>query len=195
MDWLQILVNLILTGVLLYVFQRVIDERSARRLEEFKAELKSTAFERETKFSKLHEKRLQVLAELYRKLSHVNSNLSAMKLTAESGIPDDHMKLLIDDFNKAIDEFSAYLSENRLYLPDHLCDQLYLYWAYSIGVWSNLSTSYITNDHSTRVNEGKEAYMEDARQSLIKASVKIREKLDPLNKVIEKEFRDLIGSA
>jgi len=48
MDWLQVFVNLVLTGILLYVFQKVIDERSARRLEEFKAELKSTAFEKET---------------------------------------------------------------------------------------------------------------------------------------------------
>lgn len=194
MDWLQIFVNLLFTGILLYVFQKAIDERSVKRLEEFKTGLRSTAFEQETKFSQLHEKRLQVLADLYKKLSHVSSDLSAMKLTLESEISDDHMVSLIEDFNSAIDDFYKYFSENRLYLPDALCNQLYIYWVYSIGVWSNLSTSYITKDYSTRTDEDKEFYAKDAKEGLVKASVKITEKLNPLNEAIEKEFRKLIGS-
>jgi len=194
MDWLPVLVNLIVTGILLYAFQKTIDERSEKRLEKFKADIRSTAFVQETKFSKLHEKRLQVLAELYKKLSNVNSNLSAMKLSLESGILEDKMESLIASFNKDIDEFHLFFSENRLYLPDNLCDQLDVYWAYSIGVWSNLSTSYITKDYSMRVVEDKEVYIEDAKQSLMNASIKIAEKLEPLNKNIEREFRNLIGS-
>jgi hypothetical protein len=84
MDWLQIFVNLVLTGVLLYVFQRVLDERSAKRLEEFKAELKATAFEKEIKFSKLHETRVQVLAEIRKKLLHMSDILSSLKLVVTS---------------------------------------------------------------------------------------------------------------
>jgi hypothetical protein len=82
-----------------------------------------------------------------------------------------------------------------LYLPNHLCNKLYIYWVYSTGVWSNLSTAYITLDYSERTDEDKHVYLEDARESLLNASSKIKDVLDPLEKEIEKEFRALIGSA
>jgi hypothetical protein len=75
------LVNLVVTGILLYVFQRVIDERSAKRLEQFKAELQSTNFEKEIKFSKLHETRVRVLVEFYKKLTQISKILLSLKLT------------------------------------------------------------------------------------------------------------------
>lgn len=79
MDWLQVFVNLIVTGILLYVFQRVIDERSEKRLEQFRSELRTLPHEQDTKFSKLHEVRSDVIANLYKRLVEVRKKLISLK--------------------------------------------------------------------------------------------------------------------
>ena len=167
MDWLQLLINLVVTGILLYVFQRMIDERSAKRLEKFKAELQSTTFEKEIKFSKLHETRMQVLAELYKRVSRIDKQLLSLKINIEF---DKDVQDEIEKFNVSIDDFQAYFDENRLSLPERLCTKLYAFYAYSIGAWSNLSTGYITKDYAKRVKEDREFNMEDAKQSLLRGS-------------------------
>ena len=194
MDWIQIFVNLILTGVLLYVFQRVVDERSARRLEEFKAELKSTAFEKEIKFSKLHETRMQVLAELYRQLSHISKTLGSLKRVIKLDDPDENVQEKINSCRNSIDDFRAYVDDNRLSLPTRLYMQLYMFYVYSTGVWSDFSMAYVHIYFSQRVDEDNQFYMEDAKQRLIVASSTMDDKLVPLNNEIEREFRALLGS-
>ena len=114
MDWLQVFVNLVLTGILLYVFQRVIDERSVRRLEKFKAELKSESFEKETRFSKLHEKRLDIIAELYGKLYRVRDTLSAFLMVFQQQVnaKESGTEKVKEKWNEAwntLEEFKIYL--------------------------------------------------------------------------------------
>jgi hypothetical protein len=193
MDWLQIFVNLVLTGILLYVFQRVIDERSARRLEEFKTDLKSTAFERETKFSKLHEKRVGVLAELYTKLSFVRRPLDVAKLLVESQasgvVYGEKLPDLINKFSAAIDEFVSFYKGVRLYLPSHLCAQIDLYHRYSMDTWQSLTLRYAVDENLIKTKDNP-----SYSHNLLSEFYSLSEKLDSLSMAIEKEFRGLIGS-
>jgi len=195
MDLLQILVNLVLTGILLYVFQRVIDERSAKRLEKFKAELQSTAFEKEVKFSKLHEARVQILSELYKKLSRIKNELFLLKLIAESDGLDENIQQKLDRFNVSIDDFQDYFEDNRLSLPEDLCGQLYSFLLYAANAWSNLSKAYMIKDYLTNAEDDKEGNVEHYKKSLSSGSSKINDHLVPLIQEIEKEIRSLIGSA
>jgi hypothetical protein len=193
MGWQLIVVNLVVTGILLYVFQRVIDERSTRRLGKFKAELQSIAFEKETKFSKLHEKQVEVLAELYTKLSFVRGPLTVVKLLMESRasgfIDNEKMPGLIKKFSESVEEFASFYEGVRLYLPSSLCYQIDLYYRYSMDTWENLSSSYAVNENLIKTDNNPKI-----SQNLLRELYDLSEKLESLNKAIEKEFRVLIGS-
>jgi hypothetical protein len=194
MNWLQLLINLVVTGILLYVFQRVIDERSAKRLEKFKAELQSTTFEGETKFTKLHETRVHVLAELYKKLSHISNKLSYLKLSVESEDSGKDILDKIENLSTLINDFQAYFEDNRLSLPQHLCNQLYEFFLHSLDTWINLSHAFVKTELAKRVKKDSKTYIEDSKRLIIKASSEIDEELTPLIGEIEKEFRTLLGS-
>lgn len=131
MDWLQIFVNLVLTGILLYIFQRIIDERSAKRLEKFKAELQSTAFEQETRFSKLHEKRAEVIEELYNKLVKVQRALFSLLYEFAS----EKNKYDTIGPSKIIEEFNAYFEANQIYLPENICSHIGRFHTIALSSW------------------------------------------------------------
>ena len=78
MDWLAFLSNITVTGILLYVFQKIIDERSSRRLAEFERNLQASLFEHQTRFEKLHEERVKIIAKLYSLLVQAQRNLASL---------------------------------------------------------------------------------------------------------------------
>lgn len=194
MDWLQIFVQLILTGILLYVFQRVIDERAERRLEEFKSDLRKDAFEKEIKFSKLHENRFPILLETHKKMLRVNSNLNKMYLELQDlQLSDDFLKIS-NDFNESSDAFYAYFQQNQLYLPDKLYDQLFKFYVNALSASSKLSATYMNYDYSRVTNEGVGIHNEFFNKNLRMSLTIMEEKLYPVLRELENEFRQLIGT-
>ena len=191
MDWVQVFVNLVLTGILLYVFQRVIDERSAKRLENFKTELQLNTFERQTKFSKLHERRAQVIEEIYRKLLNVLSDLVMLKNSIQ--LAESKSKEIDDAVTKTyetIREFMDYFNGNQLYLPETLCTKIIVLYVDVSQVHLNLLS----------IRENKKSVMNDKIQNkrywdeLAQTSTVLADKITPLIKEIEREFRNLLGS-
>ncbi len=195
MDWIQVIVNLILTGILLYVFQRVIDERSERRLEKFKVELRSTAFEQETKFSKLHEIRSTVIAELYKKLFRFREALSSLKLFLED--PDFYVDIIVDqkltEAYDAEEEFRMYFQANRLYIPERICNQvdyIYIQFSGAIKFFSDISF----NMHMIKISKGEAVKYLEKNKGVLSAALVLNEQIDPLLKQLENDFRNLLGS-
>lgn len=198
MDWLQVFVNLILTGILLYIFQKVIDERSAKRLEQFKAELQSNALEKEVKFSKLHEIRIQVIADVYRRLTSILNQLLHLTYIVEaSRSPDSFEKIFekIQSVRKEMDNFDSYLKDNKLYMPESLFDKLSSFYLNSFFASSSLIMTLISKDYSSRTDEDKEAIIATNKEQLLSGSSALVEKIIPLTMEIEKEFRKLLGSS
>lgn len=75
MDWIQLLVtlvlagvhlvvNLVVTGIVVFLIQLYFQEQTKKRLIEF-----------ETRFSELHQKRARVIAKLYELLVEIGSSL------------------------------------------------------------------------------------------------------------------------
>jgi hypothetical protein len=198
MDWLQLIVNLVVTGILLYVFQRVIDERSARRLEKFKAELKSESFEKETRFSKLHEKRIDVIIGLYGNLYRLRDTLSSILklLRQEDGNQGENTGRIREAWDKAqteIEEFKSHLNKNRLLIPDQLCKQLDNYYKKSLQAIASLLLASFNEKNSDLVPESTDISINDSKEDLIRATFILSEQIAPLLVEIEKEFRALLG--
>jgi hypothetical protein len=62
-------------------------QKQAERLKALEAELSRTAFEHQTKFAKLHEKRAEVTSEIYRRV--VVLELWLNHVIAETELPDE----------------------------------------------------------------------------------------------------------
>ncbi len=103
MDWNAVLTTLAATGfgsaafvflakaltthlfsVDLECFKAELKGSQEKELERLRSDLRMAAFQRETRFAKLHEKQLEVIAELYRRLCSAHSAMSTLLLPIKS---------------------------------------------------------------------------------------------------------------
>lgn len=125
----------VLLGAAAWLIKTGLKERLARDAEAFKTRLKSnadteverlksslqkTAFEHQVRFLKLHEKRAEVIAELYKRLVDVTRNSQRFVLTRESG-PQSGQR---EEYARAahrLDEFVSFFEDHQIYLPVDVC--------------------------------------------------------------------------
>jgi hypothetical protein len=194
MDWVQTITYLAFTGIFLYVFQRVINERAEKRVEKFKTSLQSEEFKHETQFAKLHEERAKIIVEIYRRLDILERSLvpssQGIHLLADLEIPkdlalEDSKKLFALTIEKFVD-FRDYFTENRILLSKSLCKKIEeLIHIYS-DTLSDLEGSF---DFVTPPTGG----LPHAIGSLWNAQKKIKVIIPPIKHEIEQEFRNILG--
>lgn len=191
MDWLAILVNLVITGILLYVFQKAIDERSEKRMEKFKAELRENTYVQETKFSKLHEKRFVAISEIYQLILKMQSVLSfALVIVYDIDNKKERDKRLKDVLS-AETELREYFNENKLFLPDPLCNNIEEFLSWTMRANFELLLANPNENTSGRKNFPDN---EHNHKKFLKAMETINNRIEPLTRDIEKKTRELIGS-
>jgi hypothetical protein len=181
MDWLAFLSNIAVTGILLYVFQKVIDERSSRRLAEFERNLQASLFEHQTRFEKLHEERVKITAKLYSLLVQAQRNLASLGSLI---VPQDGevKKEVLESARKSGDALSSYFDEHRLYLPESLCAELDRFQEIFHRTWMDYVLSQAYN-HTVDY----EAFMHMRR-----GFDTITDEIPKLRRVIEQEFREML---
>jgi hypothetical protein len=129
--------NAVTLGVLAWLARSFGSQLLAKDLEKFKAdlsatsssaserlkhELQLTALEHQVTFSKLHERRAEVIAELYGLLVEVQwASQSLVSMVGWSAEPSEQEKYAVAR-NKIV-EFYRYFVKNRIYLPETLCTQ------------------------------------------------------------------------
>src|SRR5882762_8947453 len=144
-NWQEVLTSVLTTvgggGVLLaaaaWLIKTVLTDRLAREAEEFKTQLKAdadaqierlknslemAALEHQVRFSKLHERRAEVIAELYKRLVEVGAEGSLFVYTV-GGSSGEHF----EQYNKAYKnnwDLARFIEANRIYLPVRACDLL-----------------------------------------------------------------------
>ena len=96
---------------------------SSSTSERLKHDLQVTALEHQVRFSRLHERRAEVIAELYSLL--VEAQLASHRFVSTGDYAGDPPKRekYATAMNKAAD-FYRYFDKNRIYLPEKLCDKL-----------------------------------------------------------------------
>jgi len=93
------------------------------KIESVKSEIRATAFEHEVRFSKLHERRAEVIAEIYKLLVKVAWESERLSQAFQwAGDPPRSEK-----YNSTIDAIAAYFryfDQHRVFLPEALCREL-----------------------------------------------------------------------
>ena len=196
--------NAALLGVLGWLARSLLGQLFAKDLERFKADLASAstaasarltheltlaAQEHQIVASRLHEKRAQVIAEVYALLVEVQwasqDFTSPVSFVGESTKQEKYIAAM----NKAAD-FFRYFDKNRIYLPPSVCGQLDAFLqvmrqhVIGFGVWVRLEESNLT-----------EQSMQLKQDAWAKAAKYFATDAPAARVALEAELRSIIGAA
>ena len=154
-------------------------------IERLKSSLQLIAVEHQVRFSKLHEKRAEVIAELYERLVDSFWVGSHFMLTGASPGEQDRR----EKYNKTlerINEFALFVDTHRIYLPEGICTLLDQYvddvrkTVIPVGVWGTMP---FPNEETHRqwVNATMKAFLD------------FENKIPAARRTLESEFRTILG--
>jgi hypothetical protein len=170
-------------------FEDDLKAKSDAAIEHLKNELQIRTIEHQVRFSRLHEKRASVIAELYGHLVdalwEAESFLSPMEWAGEPNKKEKHQQAM----NKLV-ELYRYFDKHRIYLPPEVCASLEALvqnvrsQVIKFGVWVRYEDYELTGDSHAKKNDAW-----DSGWGAIKNEVPIA------RKSLEDEFRALLGAA
>ncbi|MGA2138909.1 MAG: hypothetical protein ABSH14_08620 [Verrucomicrobiia bacterium] len=151
-------------------------------LELLRADIRKAAFESEIRFSKLHEKRAEVIADLYSKLVEFVAAAEQFLYGGASIDPEKH-RLYVERQKEFYDTFNR----NRIYFPTALCNALSDFIA---ELHRLTSEKYILGDYRPMTPEESK----DWRTTLLDRWKAITVEVPKLKEQLTEEFRRLLGS-
>lgn len=199
MNW-ELLANTLailaaVSGLIVFLAKKLSSHLLARDLERFKSDLRAAhdsalerlrtdlriqAFEREITFSRLHDKRVQVIEELYKRISAVS--LAMNRLISDIKAKDGpSLREQADAAAKAGDDFLEYYLQHQIYFDEALCDQLQAFNGKIFDAWSKFGMSNITEDVVAH------------HQKRLEAWTAISEEVPKIRLELERAFRTMLG--
>ena len=170
-------------------FESDLRAKSDAAIEHLRNELQLRTIEHQVRFSRLHEKRADVIAELYghlvEALWEAESFLSPMEWVGEPNKKEKHQKAI----NKLV-ELYRYFDQHRIYLPPEVCASLEALvqnvrsQVIKFGVWVRYEDYELTGDSHTKKSDAWDSGWDAIKNQVPMA----RESL-------ENEFRSLLGAA
>lgn len=206
--WESILVafggQAILVAVLAYIAKSLFDKLVIRDTKQFESDLRAKAelaiehlrnelqlktIEHEVRFSRLHEKRAEVIAELNSlfvdALWEAESFLSPMEWNGEPSKPEKYGAAMIKLVN-----LYRYFDKNRIYLPPSLCSSMEDLIAKIRGHVVEFGTyvQLVDSDKDLSVHQDKHKAWHAGWSA-------IREQIPTARESLENEFRELLGAS
>lgn len=170
-------------------FESDLQAKSNAAIEHLKSELQLKTIEHQVRFSRLHEKRAAVIAELYgylvEALWETESFLSPMEWAGEPNKKEKHLHAM----NKLV-ELYRYFDKHRIYLPPEVCVSLEALvlniraQVINFGVWVRYEEYELSSDSHTKKS--------DAWNNGWNA---IKNQVPVARESLENEFRSLLGAA
>jgi len=202
MDWNDIIktiaTNTVFLTVLGFVAKSIYGQILSKDLKKFEIELQAThnieteklrsalsktAFEYQTRFARLHEKRADILADFYKKLVEVERVFGHFVIGIKPGQPvsDEKAKNILGLVSFLWD----YFEENRIYFEPNTCEKVFRLLQELNGVWGVSMFAQVEDG----LTEQQKA---DAWQRGWKS---ISNSVPELRRDIENDFRKLLGAA
>ncbi len=170
-------------------FKLKLKNDSDLELEKLRSGLRQIAYEHEVRFSRLHEKRLAAIEELHTKLTEcvfaVQDAVSPFEGPGFEQIKQDKVRLA----EKSMAEFAGLFAIRRIFLSEALADQIEKT-AREMRRLNFRFGFYMAKSEWEFPNSGAQSKTE----LWGKVEEQFREKILPLIRALEKEFRDVLGS-
>lgn len=188
--WQSLLVafggNAALLLVLGFLGRSLMSTVLVRDIEKFKASLQQAGIEHQIRFSKLHEKRAEVLADLYKLLVAAYWQVSEFTSPAQFGDPD--RKQQYADAINAVASYFRFFEQHRVWLPPEMCAPLEAF-------AKQLRTPTINLGVYLRIEHPTEKTLQEQSEVWDKAWQAVSGDIPELRRAIEAEFRKLLGAS
>jgi hypothetical protein len=189
-----------LVGAAAWLIRTVLTDRLARDADAFRAKLKAdadmeierlknslqmVAVEHQVRFSKLHEKRAEVIAELYKRLGDVHFHGQMFVLTSENN-PTPAQQEEFDKIAQKVFDLTLFIDQHRIYLPNSVCVLLDKF----VGdVRANVYAAGIFG----RIAYPNEQTLEQSHDAFTKGYKEFEKDIPAARRALEKEFREMLG--
>lgn len=175
MDVLKYVITLLVgSGTIAWIVKQLFSQILSRDIEHFKANLRTTALEHEIRFSRLHDRRVEVIAELYKRLARADTAFVA--LTKPLRVQGESFPEQLRTASHCGKEFMDYLNENRVWLSDPLCQLLE-------ALNNELRLTWV--DITLRP---------DRAQAWVDAWEKIEDRVPQVRRQIEQQMQEMLGA-
>jgi len=210
-NWQELLTNVgttlvsgtVVTGAAAFVITTLVSRHLTREVESFKMDLKRDAdaanerlknslqmmaLEHQVRFSKLHEKRAEVIGKVYAQLIEVEKGYGRFVLVDGYERDPEKQREARHKTDVAMYEMSLFIEKHRIYLPAGVCVSLKAFleimWnnAISVGVYGAGGGTYATPETT---KERSDAFR--------KATEALTKEIPAARAILEDEFRKLLG--
>jgi len=158
-------------------------------LAKFQSELDSISNQKSFKFTKLHEKRFDILEILYKSLNKKSKNLqlyiSPVKYKPDNKTFEEYEDGLYQDYRESHYDFVSIFNDNKIFLNDTIIELVDSY----LKEESEIFNAYYENHFLIRAGDRPNT---EIRMKAFTAYKKIPEKISPIQKEIEDEFKELL---
>ena len=151
---------------------------SDKELEELRTSLHKTAYEHEVRFRGLHDRRADVIQDLYKRLVEAQ-RATALLLTVSSSEAQQSKKQKYESAGEKVRELATYFDRNRIYFAEELCASKIDELVQELQV----ETSVLEMDFGTDLY----------RDTFRKALRKFGKEIPQMRRELEGQFRDMIG--
>lgn len=191
--WQTILIafggNAALIAVLAWAGKSLVSQWLSKDIEKHKVELQKSALEHQIIFSRLHDKRAEVVAEVYSLLVSTHQKMNEfVSPVGFAGGPTKHD--LFIEVMKSSAKFSEYYAEKRIYIPEKICAKI-------DELFNNMKMKAISFGYFVRF-ENDDTLVEEMGEKH-KAWVEASEYFDTVvpeaKSALEKEFRAILGDS
>lgn len=176
--------NAALLGILAWAGKSLASQWFRKDLERHKFDLQKSAIEHQVRFSRLHEKRAEVIAELYRvTIEFVGAAESLTNPMEFSGEPTKKEKSVI--FGDKATQFRKYYLENKIYLSEESCVKIDSLWDKAWGA----SRSYTFWLHQEEDSEN----MKRTFDAWTKGWDTMSKEIPDMLRQLQLDFRSILG--
>jgi hypothetical protein len=183
------MVTPLVTGIVVLLVQLFFRWQINKRLTEF-----------EKRFSILHERRAKVIAELYKLLAGIQSNLRSAavysrrpSLTVEE-LESDRFREELHAIGASNEAFREYFERHRIFLPESLAERMEKFYFYSAEAVAHIQLRLRHVPSAVSALAGNGFDQEGYNEFLKALSRLLEEEIPSLKKDIEREFRRLLGA-
>jgi hypothetical protein len=155
-------------------------------IEKLKNSLQMVSVEHQVRFSKLHEKRAEIIADLYGRL--VDAERIGDHFVKVDSWDDEKGRESYEATNQNLLDLYYFVEKNRLYFPEPVCDLLT---NFVLAVRSSaIGMHFYARVESTTPNQ---AFIEERAKVLKQAFESFQYQIPAARKALESEFRTILG--
>lgn len=156
---------------------------------QFQAEINALKLKENFKFTKLHEKRLVILENIYKLLNiqskELSDYVSPFKFTPQDINFEAYQNNLQKNYVNAHNEFVSYFNDNKIYLNETVIGLIENYLNEMSEIYKDYSANHMLMNMGDYSNP-------KIRMKALTAYKKMPEKVNPIKKEIENKFREIL---